>query len=161
VSRAAVEQYLLARGIVFRTLSHPPVYTCDELLPHLADSQALACKNLLLKSNKTRRCILVILPCSRRADLKRIGELTGEGKLSFAGPDTLMAKLGVDAGSVGPFGLINNAERDVVVLLDREVAEAETVAFHPNNNTASLVLSREPFRRYLEGLQNPVRQFSQ
>jgi Ala-tRNA(Pro) deacylase len=158
VSRAVVEQYLQARGIVFRTLSHPPVYTCDELLPHLSESKALGCKNLLVRSNKTRRCLLVIVPCSRRADLKKIGELTGEGKLSFAGPETLLDKLGVDAGSVGPFGLINNTERDVAVLLDSEVAEAETVAFHPNDNTSSVLLSREMFRGYLASLANAVRE---
>jgi hypothetical protein len=52
----------------------------------------------------------------------------------------LMVKPGVWRRVGGPFRPYQNRERDVVVLLGREVAEAGKVEFHPNDNAASLVL---------------------
>jgi Ala-tRNA(Pro) deacylase len=68
-----------------------------------------------------------------------------------------MRYLGVAPGSVSPFGLIHDAERHVRVFLDRDLATAERVSFHPNDNTLTLVLARPEFERFLAAQGNPVR----
>ena len=62
--------------------------------------------------------------------------------------------LGLTPGAVSSFGLINDTDNRVKVLVDREVWEAGIVSFHPNRNTASLELTGEMFRKFLEGRKN-------
>ena len=73
----------------------------------------------------------------------------GERKLSFANAETLKERLGVEAGAVSPFGLLNDESEGVEVYMDKEAYEAPLVHFHPNRNTASLELTGEMFQCYL------------
>ncbi|MBL7846116.1 MAG: prolyl-tRNA synthetase associated domain-containing protein [Cyclobacteriaceae bacterium] len=142
-----VEEYLTSRGIGFKVHEHPPVQTCDELAQY--GVPGLACKNLFLRDQKKTRYLLVVLPAAQKTDLKKLAEQVGDKKLSFVNPETMMQKLGVEPGAVSPFGILNNAEGDVELWIDREVLEATVVHFHPNRNTASVELTGEMFRRYL------------
>ena len=65
-----------------------------------------------------------------------------------------MKYLGVKPGSVSPFGLINDAEHHVYLFLDQQLKTADKISFHPNDNTASLVLLYNDFMKYLEYLGN-------
>ena len=74
----------------------------------------------------------------------------GEGKLSFASPERMMKYLGLTPGSVSPFGLLNDAEHQVIVFLDDHLLNADRLSFHPNDNRASLSISLTDFKRYLD-----------
>ena len=148
-----VEDFLASHNIIFVPHEHPAVYTCEELEQY--GVPGLPCKNLLLRDQKKKRYFLVILPASKRTDLKKLGEITGE-KLSFAGPEALQEKLGVEAGAVSPFGLINDTNNEVEVYIDKAVNAAASVHFHPNRNTASLELTGEMFQRYLKIIKNTI-----
>ncbi|MBP5562540.1 MAG: prolyl-tRNA synthetase associated domain-containing protein, partial [Bacteroidales bacterium] len=78
-----------------------------------------------------------------------------QGKLSFASEQRLMKYLGVKPGSVTPFGLINDTEHHVHLFLDKQLQNAERVSFHPCENTASLIVKREDFERFLQYMTNP------
>jgi Ala-tRNA(Pro) deacylase len=62
----------------------------------------------------------------------------------------LMQTMWLEPGSVSPFGLINNENKDVEVYIDKQVYDADIVNFHPNINTASLSLTSEMFHKYLQ-----------
>ena len=98
----------------------------------------------------------MILHASKRADLRAVADQIGDGKLSFASPERLMTHLGVTPGSVSPFGLINDHDHHVRVVLDRDLKSAGRIAFHPNINTATLTLARGDFDRFLETCGNTV-----
>jgi Ala-tRNA(Pro) deacylase len=68
-----------------------------------------------------------------------------------------MRKLGVAPGSVSPFGLINDADRDVRVVIDSDLQHADRLTFHPNVNTLTYVIAGADFRRFLDACGNPVR----
>jgi Ala-tRNA(Pro) deacylase len=91
----------------------------------------------------------VILTHSKRADLRHVAAQIGDGKLSFASPERLLTHLGVTPGSVSPFGLLNDREGHVRVFIDTDLSRAEQITFHPNVNTATLVLGGADFRRFL------------
>jgi Ala-tRNA(Pro) deacylase len=93
----------------------------------------------------------------KRADLRAVADQIGDGKLSFASPERLMAHLGVTPGSVSPFGLINDAAHDVRVFLDRDLEKAARISFHPNTNTVTVVLAFADFERFLAARGNPVK----
>ena len=48
------------------------------------------------------------------------------------------------------FGLINDTEKHVHLFIDEKLNEFDRLAFHPNDNTASLVVSRSDLIRFLE-----------
>lgn len=155
------EQPVLARleqlAIPFDRYEHPPISTGDEGLEHWAGIEAVHCKNLFLRNQKGTRHYLVILPVSKRADLRMVAEQVGDGKLSFASPERLLRYLGVTPGSVSPFGLIHDTDHHVRLFLDRELKASGRVSFHPNINTRTVVLAFADFERYLAGTWNVVR----
>ncbi|MHB8370674.1 MAG: YbaK/EbsC family protein [Leptospirales bacterium] len=67
-----------------------------------------------------------------------------------------MSSLGVLPGSVSPFNLLNGKGKDVSIIVDQALLSHEKLIFHPNENTASLVLSVKDFMKYLRLLGNRV-----
>src|SRR5207248_392644 len=117
-------------GIAFERYEHPPAATVGEDERHWVGIDAMHCKNLFLRNQKGTRHYLVILVASKKADLRAVAEQIGDGKLSFASPARLMTYLGLTPGSVSPFGLIHDSERNVRVVLDRDLKIASRVSFH-------------------------------
>lgn len=58
--------------------------------------------------------------------------------------------LGLQPGSVSPFGLINDTDNHVHLFLDDNLKRENSLSFHPNDNHATVVISQEEFKRYLE-----------
>ena len=157
----AQEQQVCARlselGIAYTRHEHPPVATVEEALEHWAALDATHCKNLFLRNQKGNRHYLVIIAASKRADLRSVADQIGDGKLSFASPERLMAHLGLTPGSVSPFGLINDLDRAVRVFIDRDLKCAARLSFHPNVNTVTYTIAAADFARFLDACGNPVR----
>jgi Ala-tRNA(Pro) deacylase len=64
----------------------------------------------------------------------------------------MAAALGVTPGSVTAFGLINAPGHAVRFVLDRRLADADPVNFHPLVNTATTAVSQVDFRRLMAHL---------
>jgi Ala-tRNA(Pro) deacylase len=152
-----VYERLAALGIPYERHEHPAVATVEEAEKHWAGIDATHCKNLFLRNQKGTRHYLVILIHSKKADLRAVANQIGDGKLSFASPERLMTYLGVTPGSVSPLGLINDLEHHVSVCIDHDLKSAARISFHPNINTATIVISFLDFERFLGACMNPVR----
>ena len=152
-----VVERLRELGIAFERHEHPPVATVEQAAQHWAGIEAAHCKNLFLRNQKGDRHYLLILEHSKKADLRAVANQIGDGKLSFGSPERLMSHLGLTPGSVSPFGLIHDRARVVRVVIDRDLRGAERLSFHPNINTATLVVSGVDFSRFLAVCGNPVR----
>jgi Ala-tRNA(Pro) deacylase len=153
---AAVCAVLRDLGVAFERHEHPPVFTVEEALAHWAGIDATHCKNLFLRNKKGTRHYLVVAAHDRPVSIARVAELVGDDRLSFASPERLMANLGLAPGSVSPFGLINDAQHAVRVVVDAGLKDAARVGFHPNVNTATFVISTAGFERFLQSTGNPV-----
>jgi Ala-tRNA(Pro) deacylase len=143
-------------AIAFARYEHPPVATVDDAERHWAGIDATHCKNLFLRNQKGNRHYLVVIVSSKKADLRAVADQIGDGKLSFASPDRLMAYLGLTPGSVSPFGLINDRNHEVRVVLDRDLKSASRLSFHPNINTATITIAAPDFTRFLVACGNTV-----
>ncbi|HZT78536.1 MAG TPA: prolyl-tRNA synthetase associated domain-containing protein [Vicinamibacterales bacterium] len=152
----AVVARLEELGIRYERHEHRPVATVDEAEAHWSGIDATHCKNLFLRNQKGNRHYLVVLLHSKKADLRSVADQIGDGKLSFASPERLLTHLGLTPGSVSPFGLINDREHAVRVVLDRDLRSAARVSFHPNINTATYVIDRQDFDRFLTACGNTV-----
>jgi Ala-tRNA(Pro) deacylase len=144
-------------GIEFEKYDHPPVYTVEEANRHRGKLPGGQTKNLFLRNKKGKRHYLVVASSDKTVDLKGLRGVFGEAALSFASEARLKKYLGVGPGSVSPFGIINDSNREVVVIIDRDLLRCDALGFHPNVNTATLVIDKDDFLRFLKHCGNEVR----
>jgi Ala-tRNA(Pro) deacylase len=146
-----------ALGITYARHAHPAVFTAEDASKYWDPIPGTQCKNLFLRNKKGDRHYLVVVEIGKRVDLKDLVKVVGDDRLSFGSPERLMAKLGLTPGSVSPFGLIHDADASVRVLIDQDLRGAERLIFHPNVNTASVVVSWADLERFLATRRNSVR----
>jgi Ala-tRNA(Pro) deacylase len=146
------ELYLLFENlnIGFEYHEHPPLATIEDAKIHWKDYNSGRCKNIFFRNHKGDRHYLVILEHLRQLDIRDLEKRLRQGKLTFASDIRLKKYLGVEPGSVSPFGLINDKEKHVHVFIDETLNDCDRLAFHPNVNTASLVISKEDFLKFLK-----------
>jgi Ala-tRNA(Pro) deacylase len=156
---ARVYEALKELGIAWDRHEHPPVFTVEEAEKHWTEVQGAHCKNLFLRNKKGNHHYLVVLESLKLADLRQLNRLLNEDRLSFASPERLKRFLGLDPGSVSPFGLLNDVNREVAVVVDQDLKLAKTVNFHPNVNTATVGISTVDFERFLASRGNRVLYF--
>lgn len=160
VSEEKVYEVLDKLGISYVRHEHPPVFTVEQAEKHWGSITGAHCKNLFLRNKKGNRHYLVILESSKSADLKVLTEQLGEDRLSFASAERLMRYLGLEAGAVSPFGLINDSEKEIQVVIDRDLKKVECVNFHPNVNTATVRIDFANFEKFLAWCGNSVHYLS-
>ncbi|MES0095031.1 prolyl-tRNA synthetase associated domain-containing protein [Mesorhizobium sp. M0030] len=149
-TEAELFAFLADLGIPVSTVRHPPLYT-------VADSQSLRgeipgghTKNLFLKDKKDN-FFLVSVGEEAVVDLKQIHTIIGAaGRVSFGKPEMLMELLGVIPGAVTVFGLINDTERRVKVVLDQDLMAHATVNAHPLTNEATASIASADLIRFVE-----------
>ncbi len=78
-----------------------------------------------------------------------------QGKLTFASEKRLQKYLKLKPGSVSPFGLIYDKDKHVKIFLDINLKKVQKISFHPNDNTASLIISFEDFLKFLNYTGQP------
>jgi len=140
--------FLAGLGVEARTHEHAAVFRVGEAPELKAQLPGAHSKNLFLKDAKGQLW-LISAKDSTAVDLKRLPGVIGAARLSF-GNEALMAEtLGVTPGSVTALSLINDKARRVRFVLDRALAEAPIVNFHPMTNTATTALPQAGFRRFL------------
>ncbi|HET9159931.1 MAG TPA: YbaK/EbsC family protein [Caulobacteraceae bacterium] len=143
--------FLDAHGIEHATLEHPAVFRVGEGEEIKAGLPGAHTKNRFLKDGKGQLW-LISARDTTRIDLKRLPEVIGSARLSFGNEALMLETLGVTPGSVTAFALINDGEHRVRFVLDRALADAGIVNFHPLTNPATTAVSGEGFRRFLEAV---------
>jgi Ala-tRNA(Pro) deacylase len=126
-------------GIETTTRDHAPVHTVEEARALRGEIAGGHCKNLFLKDDKGNIWLIVCLE-EAEVDLKAAPARIGSRRLSFAKPDLLREVLGVEPGSVTPFGLINDSNQRVNVVLDSEMMSHALLNYHPLENTATTTI---------------------
>jgi len=150
-TREDLLRFLAQLGVEATTCDHPPVFTVDEGEGIKASLPGAHTKNLFLRDT-CGQLWLVSAEGHAAIDLKRLHRGIGSGRLSFGKPEAMLQALGVTPGSVTAFALINDDDHRVRFVLDRTLAEAAFVNFHPLTNTATTTVSGEGFRQFLKAL---------
>ncbi|MEE1295766.1 MAG: YbaK/EbsC family protein [Bifidobacterium sp.] len=104
-------------------------------LPH---PEAIA-MSLLLCDDRREHFWLAVIPKDARLDLKALRARLGSRRLTFASADETQRLLGLDFGSVSPFGALNDTAHQIPVLIDAAFEDA-TIAVPLNTNTATVWL---------------------
>jgi Ala-tRNA(Pro) deacylase len=98
---------------------------------------------------------LVVALEDRVIDLRHLGGALGSGRLSFAKRDRLWDLLGVIAGAVTPFAVVNDPAATVAVALDRGLLDHDPLNFHPLDNSMTTSVSPAGLVRFLEDTGHP------
>jgi len=152
--REQVYKVLSNLGIDYEVFEHPPLDTIAIAQEYWKDIDAMHCKNLFFRNHKGNKHFLVIIKDTTPFSIKSLEQKLKQGKISFGSEKRLMKYLGVKAGSVSPFGLLNDEDHHVYIFMDEQLKMAEKISFHPNDNTASLVLKFTDLLKYLNYLGN-------
>ncbi len=143
-------EFLNNNNIEFEYYEHPPAPTVEIAAKYWKDLEATHCKNLFFRNHKGNKHFLVILEHTRILDIRNLEQKLKQGKLSFASEKRMEKYLGIKPGSVSPFGLINDENTHVHLFLDENLRNSEKISFHPNENTASLVIKYSDFIKFIE-----------
>lgn len=142
-------------GIDFEYHEHPSAPTIEIAVQYWKDiHETTHCKNLFFRNHKGNRHYLVIFDHRKDLSISYLEKYLKQGKLTFASEQRMVRYLGLQPGSVSPFGLINDTEHHVYLFLDKDLALQPKISFHPNDNRASLVISYPDFLKYLSIVGN-------
>jgi len=131
------------------TLTHEPVFTVEQARRVRGRLPGGHSKNLFLRTKKGVMWLIVAKE-DRQIDLKQLATRLGSDRLSFGSPERLMGALGVIPGAVTPFGVINDPQGRVRVVLDRGLLEEDPLNFHPLDNTMTTAITSVDLLRFLE-----------
>lgn len=145
--------------IEYSVLEHEPVFTAQELEIIKNKTKGIHCKNLFFRNAKGDKYYLLTCRDDAKIDTKELKDKMGSTRLSFASPERLMKVLGLTPGSVNPFSLINDENKEVTFFLDKDVMNGELLNFHPNVNYKMVTLSLDGLKKYLSSINvtiNPI-----
>ncbi len=139
--RQATMNMLDELGIRYDLVEHPAAFTVDDMEALDIDNKDKIPKNLFLRDDKKRRCILLVLDKKKQINLKELSRKISSRPLSFASEEMLHNCLGLSKGSVTPLGILNDDSRRVEVMIDSSLISYSQIGVHPNDNTATVFLS--------------------
>lgn len=137
-------------GIAYTRYEHEAVFTVEDANQSNVKIPGRHVKNLFLRNRKGDIHYLVILDDLKKANIKDIAFQIGSSTLSFASEERLDKYLGLKSGYVSPLGLINDGEKKVKLLLDKDLIDSNLIGFHPNTNTATITVSYKDFQKFIK-----------
>ena len=134
----ACYDFLDGLGIQYQRVDHdetPSIEACAEVEKLLGIE---ICKNLFLCNRQKTQFTLLVMPGRKEFRTKELSAQLGCSRLSFAGEEPMRELLGVTPGSVSVLGLLNDTEKRVRLVIDRDALAHEYFGCHPCRNTSSL-----------------------
>ena len=157
--RDLVLERLNEMGVPYVVHEHPPAHTMEDCqrLPFTGPTLTF-CKNLLLCNRQQTAFYLLVISPDRAFRTAELSHELGVSRLSFAPEDALPRLLGLEKGAVSPLGLWFDREKQVQLLFERAVRRPGQIAFHPCDNTATVVFDQGVFwEQVVPSLSNTYR----
>ncbi|MEM7188965.1 MAG: prolyl-tRNA synthetase associated domain-containing protein [Pseudomonadota bacterium] len=136
-------------GIAYTHNTHPPLHTVEESKELRGDLPGAHVKNMFLKDKKGQLWLVTCMEF-RKIRIRDLEKQVGATKASFGKPELLWEALGIKPGAVSPFGLINDPDQQVRVVLDQQMLEQNPINAHPLHNEATTTVSAADFRRFFD-----------
>lgn len=136
--------------IKYEMVDHPAAKTTAEADAYIAGKIGVRTKSMFLKDKK-KNFYLVIMDDAKRMDFKEFQELTGTKRISMAHDSDIEDQLGLEAGIVSPFGIMNNAAHNIQIYFDQDMLDENIpLTFHPNINTHTIFLSAADLMKFIK-----------
>jgi len=140
--RSAVEiscyDLLDSLEVDYQRVDHPAAMTMEDCLDADSVLGVNMCKNLFLCNRQKTEFYLLLIPGDKPFKTRLFSAALGISRVSFADSEDMMRLLGVTPGSVSVMGLMNDKDREVKLVIDRDVSKEEYLGCHPCANTLSI-----------------------
>ena len=143
-------------NISYDVIDHPAVYTIEEMDNLNIDNKNEVVKNLFVRDDKKKRYFIIVLQKNKRVNLKEIKKEINCRPLSFASEEDLCNYMQLSKGSVTPFGILNDEDCKVEVILDKDILQFEHIGVHPNDNTATVWLRPQDLESVIKNHGNTI-----
>ena len=147
-----VVEVLNVLDIPFDIVEHEPALTTEQADSFIEGIEGVRTKTMFLTNKKKTAYYLLIMDDQKRLDMNLLKELIGANRIRMASSESLFEKMNLPAGVVSPFGLLNNAEKDIQVYFDKEIMSEKRMSFHPNTNEKTLFVDTVDLLRFLEAI---------
>ena len=147
-----VVEVLNALDIPFDIVEHEPALTTEQADSFIEGIEGVRTKTMFLTNKKKTAYYLLIMDDQKRLDMDLLKELIGANRIRMTSSESLFEKMSLPAGVVSPFGLLNNAEKDIHVYFDKEIMSEKRMSFHPNTNEKTLFVNTVNLLRFLEAI---------
>lgn len=128
------------KNIEYKLIKHIPVHTIEDMNNIGLLDEGYVCKNLFVRNANGHIHYLISCHHSKTIDMKLLANKINSTRLSFASSERLKKYLNLEQGYVSPFGILNDINKEVIVVFDEELKNKELVGFHPNTNEATVYL---------------------
>ena len=139
-------------GITFDVVEHPPAFTTEQADSYIEGMEGVRTKSMFLTNRKKTQYYLLIMDDKKRLDMDDFKVQVGADRIRMASLESLAEKMNRPAGTVSPFGLLNNEEKDIQVYFDKEIINEERMTFHPNTNEKTIFISTQDLFKFLQDL---------
>ena len=139
-------------GITFDVVEHPPVFTTEQADSYIEGREGVRTKSMFLTNRKKTQYYLLIMDDKKRLDMYDFKVQVGADRIRMASLDSLAEKMILPAGTVSPFGLLNNEEKDILVYFDKDIVSEDIMTFHPNTNEKTIFIKSKDLFRFLESI---------
>ncbi len=139
-------------GIIFDVVEHPPVFTTEQADSYIEGMEGVRTKSMFLTNRKKTQYYLLIMDDKKRLDMDDFKVQVGADRIRMASLDSLTEKMTLPAGTVSPFGLLNNEEKDILVYFDKDIVSEDIMTFHPNTNEKTIFIKSKDLFRFLESI---------
>ena len=147
-----VQAKLTELNIPFEIVNHPPATTTAEADSYIKRISGVRTKSMFLTNRRKSAYYLLIMDDQKHLDMHKFEEIVGEKRLHLASSASLIKKMKLAPGIVSPFGLLNNAERDVQVYFDKDIVDEQRMSFHPNTNEQTIFLATTDLFKFIEAV---------
>ena len=132
-------------GIKYYYYEHPLAKTMEDCEGIGADVGAKHFKNIYACDHTETNFFIIIIRADKKFRTSEVSRKLGVSRLSFAPEACLPALLETQSGSLSPLGLWFDREGRITLVFDREVRREGKIAFHPCDNTATVVFDQAVF----------------
>lgn len=137
-------------NIDFLRMDHDAAMTMEDCKAIDVAFDICGCKNLFLRNTQRTEFYLLLMPGDKKFKTKDLSHQLGIARLSFGEEEYMVKYLGVHPGSVTVMGLMNDSERKVHLIIDRDIYHDEYVGCHPCANTSSIKMkTADLFEKFL------------
>ncbi len=139
---AKLKECLDHNNVNYDVLTHPQVYTAQDVAAAMHVSGNELAKSVVVKAND--RFVLAVLPAPRKVDEERFGKLIGAKEVRMAQESEFVSLFpGCELGAMPPFGNLYGVD----VYVDRSLTADEEIVFNAGNHVEAIRMKYKDFER--------------
>lgn len=147
-----VAKKLQELGITYDVVEHPPAFTTEQADSYIEGLEGVRTKSMFLTNKKKTQYYLLIMDDKKLLDMDDFKEQVKANRIRMASAESLAEKMQLPPGTVSPFGLLNNDEKDIRVYFDKDIVSEEIMTFHLNTNEKTIFIKTQDLFRFLESI---------